>query len=153
MKNKVATLVMATLLLLYLVLVGRYAVLLIVSENGIARAMGVALAVLPMLGAWALVSELLFVVRAEKLVGILGERGELPVDDLPRMPSGRPDRAAADEQFPQYQRLAEERPTEWKSWVLLGLAYDASGDRKRARWATRRAIRLYRNKAVVEQIR
>lgn len=152
MKNKVATLVMATLLLLYLVLVGRYAVLLIVSENGIARAMGVALAVLPILGAWALVSELLFVVRAEKLVGILGERGELPVDDLPRMPSGRPDRAAADEQFPQYQRLAEERPTEWKSWVLLGLAYDASGDRKRARWATRRAIRLYRNKAVVEQI-
>lgn len=152
MKNKLATLVMAALLLLYLVFVGRQAVLLIMTENGIARAMGVALAVLPVLGVWALVAELLFVVRAEKLVAILAERGELPVDDLPRLPSGRPDRAAADEQFPQYQQLAEERPTEWKSWLLLGLAYDASGDRKRARWATRRAIRMYRGKKAVDQL-
>ncbi|MET0990510.1 MAG: hypothetical protein ABWY54_07680, partial [Glaciihabitans sp.] len=142
MKNKIATLVMAALLLLYLVLVGRYAVLLILSESPTAKVMGVALAVLPILGVWALVAELLFVVRAEKLVAILAERGELPVDDLPRLPSGRPDRVAADTQFPIYQQLAEERPHEWKSWLLLGLAYDASGDRKRARWATRRAIRL-----------
>lgn len=152
MKNKLATLVMAALLLLYLILVGRYALLLIVSESGIGRAMGIALAVLPILGAWALAAELLFVVRAQKLVSILAERDELPVDDLPRLPSGRPDPKAADEQFPQYQQLAEERPGEWKSWVLLGLAYDASGDRKRARWATRRAIRLYRGKTAVEQL-
>lgn len=151
MKNKIATLVMAALLLLYLVLVGRYAVLLILSESPTAKVMGVALAVLPILGVWALVAELLFVVRAEKLVAILAERGELPVDDLPRLPSGRPDRAAADTQFPIYQQLAEERPLEWKSWLLLGLAYDASGDRKRARWATRRAIRLHRGKDVADQ--
>jgi hypothetical protein len=145
-KNKIATLVMAALLLLYLVLVGRYAYLLIVSDAPTARVMGIALAVLPVLGAWALIAELSFVIRAEKLVGILAERGELPVDDLPRLPSGRPDRAAADLQFPQYQQLAEKRPDEWKSWVLLGLAYDASGDRKRGRWSMRRAIRLHRGK-------
>jgi hypothetical protein len=145
MKNKIATLVMAALLLLYLVLVGRYAALLITSDSTTGRVMGIALAVLPVLGAWALIAELAFVIRAEKLVAILAERGELPIDDLPRLPSGRPDRAAADLQFPHYQRLAEERPTEWKSWLLLGLAYDASGDRKRARWATRRAIRIHRD--------
>lgn len=139
---------MAALLLLYLVLVGRYAVILITSGSTTGLVMGIALAVLPILGAWALVAELAFVVRAGKLVAILSERGELPIDDLPRLPSGRPDRAAADLQFPQYQQLVEERPTEWKSWLLLGLAYDASGDRKRARWATRRAIRMHRGKPV-----
>jgi hypothetical protein len=150
MKNKLATLVMAALLLLYLVLVGRYAFLLIVSDAPTARVMGVALAVLPLLGAWALVAELTFVIRAQKLVDILAERGELPVDDLPRLPSGRPDRAAADLQFPQYQQIAEDHPTEWKSWVLLGLAYDASGDRKRGRWSMRRAIRLHSGKQLLD---
>lgn len=144
MKARIAALVMAALLVLYLVLVMRYAVLLILSDSGIATAMGVALAVLPLIGGWALIVEIMFVVRAESLVKRLGALGGLPVDDLPRLPSGRIDPAAADVQFPAYRAAAEANPTDWKSWVLLGLAYDASGDRKRARWATRRAIGLER---------
>ena len=144
MKNRIAALVMAVLLVLYLVLVSQYAYLLIVSESPIAKAMGIALAVLPLVGAWALVADLTFVVRAERLVKRMGDAGELPVDDLPRLPSGRPDPEAADREFPKYQAEVEAEPQSWKAWVRLGLAYDASGDRRRARWATRMAIRLER---------
>jgi predicted Zn-dependent protease len=68
----------------------------------------------------------------------------LPVDTLPHLPSGRPDRAAADLDFPKYQAEVEEHPEDWTRWYRLALAYDASGDRRRARWATRRAIRVER---------
>jgi hypothetical protein len=148
MKNRVASLVMAALLVLYLVLVVQYAVLLILDPTPLAKVSGVALIVLPLIGAWALFSDLLFVVRAERLVKRLGAAGELPVDELPRLPSGRPDPAAADAEFPHYQAMVEADPGNWKPWVLLGWAYDASGDRRRARWATRRAIRLERGKPV-----
>jgi hypothetical protein len=143
-KNRIASLVMAALLLLYLVFVIQYAVLLMVSESGIARAMGIALVVLPLIGAWALANDLIFVVRGQRLVKRMAEARELPVDDLPRLPSGRIDPAAADLQFPKFQADVEASPGDWKRWVLLGLAYDASGDRRRARWATRKAIRLER---------
>ena len=82
---------MAALLGLYLVFVFQYALLLIGSQNGIAKALGIALLVLPIVGAWALVSEIVFVVRGQRLVRRLGEQGGLPVDDLPRLPSGRID--------------------------------------------------------------
>ncbi len=144
MKNRLAALIMAALLVLYLLLVTQYVVLLIAADNGIAKAMGIALAVLPIVGAWALAADLLFVVRGQKLLRRLGELGELPVDDLPRLPSGRPDPAEADKQFPLFKAEVEARPEDWKAWLRLALAYDASGDRRRARWATRQAIRIER---------
>lgn len=144
MKNRIAAITMAALLVLYLVLVLRYAVLLVLSDNPFAIASGIALAVLPLLGGWALVLEIMFVVRAERLVARLAALGQLPIDDLPRLPSGRIDPKAGDAQFPAYKAEVEANPSDWKSWVRLGLAYDASGDRKRARWATRQAITLER---------
>jgi len=66
------------------------------------------------------------------------------VDDLPKLPSGRADPALADAQFPPYKVAVEAEPESWQAWFRLGLAYDASGDRPRARWATREAIRLAR---------
>ena len=40
--------------------------------------------------------------------------------------------------------LTPEHLDSWRAWLRLGLAYDASADRKRARWATREAIKLSR---------
>lgn len=145
MTSRIATIVMAALLVLYLVFVGGYALLLINSESGIAKALGVALAILPLVGAWALVSDLVFVIRGERLLTRLGAEGGLPVDDLPRRPSGRPVPEAADAEFPRYQAEVEGSPESWRAWLRLGLAYDASGDRRRARWATRKAIALERS--------
>lgn len=144
MRVKVAGLVMAALLVLYLVVVAQYALVLIGTEVPVAVAMGVALLVLPLIGAWALAVELIFAFRAERLLGVLRAKDGLPVDDLPRLPSGRPDPAAADAQFPTYQAEVEAAPDSWRARFRLSLAYDASGDRKRARWAMRESIKLER---------
>jgi hypothetical protein len=143
-RGKIAGLVMAALLALYLVVVVQYAIVLLGTDEPAGRAMGVALLVLPIVGAWALAAELVFAFRAERLLGMLRAEGGLPVDDLPRLPSGRPDHEAADAQFPLYQAEAEASPQSWRAWFRLSLAYDASGDRKRARWAMRESIRLER---------
>jgi hypothetical protein len=135
---------MAALLLLYLVFTIQYAVRLLLDPQPLGKAIGAALLVLPLLGLWVLVAELLFAIRAERLAARLGREGGLPVDDLPKLPSGRPDPAAADLRFPEYQAAVEAAPDDWGAWFRLGLAYDASGDRRRARWATRRAIALSR---------
>jgi hypothetical protein len=144
MSSRIGAIIMAALLALYLVFVMQYAIILMSTGNGYAIALGIALAVLPIVGAWALVSELLFVWRGQRLVRLLGDEGGLPVDDLPRLPSGRIDPAVADERFPAAKAAVEASPSDWRPWLLLGLAYDASGDRSRARWATRRAISLER---------
>lgn len=145
MSGRIAAIVMAVLLGLYIVFVAQYAVLLILSDEPAAKGMGIALAVLPVIAAFTLIAELLFVRRGQRLVKRLGEEGGLPVDDLPRLPSGRPDPVAADAEFPKYKAEVEASPGDWRAWLRLGLAYDASGDRRRARWATRKAIALERS--------
>ena len=144
--RRLPALLMAALLLLYLVFTIQYAVRLILDPAPVGKAIGAALLVLPLIGLWVLVAELLFAVRAERLAARLDREGGLPVDDLPKLPSGRPDPAEADKRFPEYQAAVEAAPDDWGAWFRLGLAYDASGDRRRARWATRRAIALSRKK-------
>jgi len=135
---------MAVLLALYLVLLGQRAVLFVASGEPVAVILGIFLFVLPLLGLWALGRELLFGIRSNELVRRLDAEGGLPVDDLPKRASGRPERSAADAQFPLYRAQVESDPENWRSWLLLGLAYDASGDRRRARQAVRNAIALSR---------
>lgn len=144
MKIRIAVAVMAALLALYLAFAIRYGLLLIGVGEPIGIALGVALLVFPAVAAGALVAELLFTVRADRLGQRLAAEGGLPDEELALRPSGRIDRAAADAVFPKYKKDAEDHPDDWRAWYRLGLAYDASGDRRRARWATRRAITLSR---------
>jgi hypothetical protein len=144
MKGRTAALVMSALLVLYLVRVLQLAIRLIAVDNGVSKLLGIALLVLPLLGAWALVAEILFGLRSQRLVRRLDAAGELPVDALPQRTSGRPERAAADAEFPRYKAEVEADPGNWKAWFRLGLSYDASGDRSRARQSVRRAIALER---------
>ena len=145
MKGRTAALVMALLLLLYVVLVGQRAVLFVSTGEPVAIALGVALLVLPLLGLFALVVELRFGLRTQEIVRQLAAEGELPVDDLPRRASGRYEREAADAAFPAYREAVEAAPDDWRAWFRLGLAYDACGDRRRARQALRWAIGLRRD--------
>jgi hypothetical protein len=142
--GKIGVITMTVLLGIYLVFVVRYGIALLSTGETVGIAMGIALLVLPLIGAWVIVRELLFVRNAQRLLAILGAEGGLPVDDLPRLPSGRVVAEAADAEFPRYKAAVEDQPDSWRAWVLLGLAYDASGDRRRARWATREAISIER---------
>lgn len=144
MRTRIAVAVMATLLALYLVFALRYGLILIGVGTPVAIGIGVGLLILPLVGAWALGAEILFVVRADRLAKRLESEGGMPAEPVPVSASGRPDRDAADALFPRYQVAVEASPESWRDWFRLGIAYDASGDRRRARWATRTAIRLAR---------
>lgn len=144
MQGRVAVAVMALLLLLYIGIVVWYGMLLVKSGVVIGIVMAVALWVLAVIAVWALVREIMFGVRTERLVRILDAEGSLPVDDMPHRASGRPERDAADAEFPAYKAEVEASPQSWRAWFRLGLAYDASGDRRRARAALREAISLSR---------
>jgi hypothetical protein len=132
------------LLVFYLVVSFQRSVLLMSDPNLVAKAIGAAYLVLPLVGAWALVRELLFGARTEQLAKILEAEGGLPEDTLPRTPAGRIVREAADLEFEKYRAEAEAAPEDWRSWFRLSCAYDASGDRKRARASMRDAVRLFR---------
>ncbi len=144
MRGRIAVIVMAVLLVLYFVLVGQRAVLFVATGEPVAVAIGTALIVLPLVGAWALYRELRFGAAAERLGRRVESEGALPDEQFPARPSGRLDRDAVDAAFPTYRAAVEAAPDDWRAWYRLGLAYDGAGDRRRARQAVREAIRLSR---------
>lgn len=135
---------LTALLALYVVLVGRTGVALVATGEPVAVGMGTAVLVLPVLAVWLLVREWRLAVQVQRMADELAAAGRLPVDDLPRRPSGRVDRAAADAAFDDARRAVEDAPEDWAAWFRLGFAYDAARDRSRARAALRTAARLRR---------
>lgn len=144
MKHRLGAIVMAALLVVYLAIVIQWSIVLLGVGSPVAVVMGVALLILPLIAGWAIYREVVFGIRTGRLVKVLDAEGALPLEVLPRRASGRPLREAADAEFPVYRREVEEAPASWRAWFRLGLAYDASGDRRRARQALREAIRLSR---------
>lgn len=144
MKTKIAVGFLTALTLLFAVLAVWSAVAFIMTDQWIAKIIGVGVIAIVVFGVWSLVREIRFGSDTEKLVNILESEGQLPEDNLPRV-RGRIDRDAADQEFEIYRAETEADPQNWRSWFRLGLAYDAAGDRKRARAALRDAINMYRS--------
>jgi len=142
MRVRLAVALMTVLLLLYVFLAGQRAIVLLASGETVGVVMGVALIVLPLLALWAIGRELWFGVRAQRMGERLDAEGGLPDEDLPVRPSGRIEREDGDALFPRYRADVEAHPDDWRARYRLGLAYDAAGDRRRAREAIRTAIRL-----------
>ena len=140
MKAKQTAFVLAVVFVAYAVLIGWRGVLLIEVGTPVPVVLGVAVLVIPLVGAYLVWREIQFGRQTEALARELEAAGGLPVDDLPRRPSGRVDRAAADEAFGRYKAAAEAAPDDWRVWFRLSTAYDAAGDRKRARATMRAAI-------------
>lgn len=144
MITKIGVGIVALALALYLVFAGQRAVIMLTSGEPVGIAMGIALVVLPAVGAWALVRELLFGGAASRLGKRLESEGGLPPEEVHVKPSGRVEREDADALFPKYRAEVEAAPDDWRTWYRLGLVYDAAGDRRRAREAVRKAIALSR---------
>ncbi len=143
MKTKIWVGAILLLFVFYLVAAFGSAARFINSAEPLAKVIGFAALVIPLVGVWILIREVLFGSRTQTMAGILESEGLLPEDNLPRTPSGRIVKAAADEDFVQYKDEVEANPESWKSWHRLALAYDASGDRRRARESMRTAIGFY----------
>ncbi|GAA1146542.1 hypothetical protein GCM10009630_51300 [Kribbella jejuensis] len=147
MRAKQTAFVLAVVFVAYAALIGYRGVLLIKVGTTVSVVLGLAVLVIPVIGAYLVWREIQFGRRTEVLAKELEAVGGLPVDDLPRRPSGRIDRAAADEAFGRYRAEAEAAPDDWRVWFRLSTAYDAAGDRKRARAAMRTAIGRHDSKS------
>lgn len=137
---------LSALLVLYIVAVADRGLALVRTGDPVAVALGLAVLVLPALGVWVLVREWRMGVAVQRMADELQQQGRLPVDDLPRSPGGRIDRAAADEAFAVARADVEASPEDWAAWYRLAFAYDAAGDRRRARETLRTAARLHRRR-------
>ena len=143
-RGRIFAAITVALLALYLAVTAQRGVLMISTGSPLLILLGAALMVLPAVGAWALIREVLFGIQVQRMGRTLDAEGGLPVDDLPRSPAGRIDRNAADAAFEHQRRETEQAPDDWRSWFRLSMAYDAAADRRRARQAMRHAVRLHR---------
>jgi len=145
MISRIGVGVMALCLALYIVVVGQRAVLMLTTGEPIAIAIGVALIVMPLIGAWALVREMQFGFAADKLGRTLDAEGGMPQAETELTPSGRIAKGDADPMIERYTAEADAAPTEWRARFRLGVVQDAAGRRKDARASIREAIRLSRS--------
>lgn len=137
----IATLVLV--LVFYFLLLGRIAIGLLISGDAAAAAIGVGVLILPLLGIWMVVATVRAALAHQHLARRIHAEGlELDVSGLPRRPSGRIDRAAADALFLEVKREWEADPDNWRVSYRLARAYDYAGDRTRARATMRRAVEL-----------
>ena len=126
----------------YFALVGYRGVYLLGDHRTSLKVLGVAVLVLPLVGAWVVAAELRFGFATARLTRLLDDEGEPPDPELPRTAGGRVDRAAADALFEQRRADVEAEPNQWRAWYRLAVAYDLAGDRRRARSAMRTALDL-----------
>jgi hypothetical protein len=105
--------------------------------------LGIAVLVLPFLGVWMVVATIRSGLAHQHLARRIHDEGlELDVADLPRRPSGRIERDAADALFARVKQEWEADPDNWRNSYRLARAYDYAGDRGRARDTMRRAVAL-----------
>jgi|SRR5690625_1740141 len=141
-RERALAVVMTVLVVAMLVLVLWRAYLLVRTDSVVAVTLGVAVAIIAVVGAWLLARSFGFGWNTQRLARRLEAEGALPVDDLPRRPSGRPERDAADIAFDQRKAEVDAAPDDWRAWYRVSVAYDDAGDRSRAREAMRQAIAL-----------
>ncbi|OBJ82647.1 hypothetical protein A5656_00145 [Mycobacterium gordonae] len=130
-------------MLVYFVLLGRIALVMVGSGRPAAVGLGLALLIMPFLGLWAMIATLRAGFSHQKLARRIADDGmELDVSSLPRRASGRIERGAADALFETVRTELEDDPDNWRHWYRLARAYDYAGDRRRAREAMKAAVQL-----------
>jgi hypothetical protein len=139
---KLGAVVMTALTMMYLWLLGGKAITLLQQPNVVGKIMGAFMLIMPAVAVWAIIVELIFGIRVEKMAAQVEAEGLWPIRDIETMPSGRPTKAAAQREFDRLKEEANAKPDDWHSWFNLALGYDACGDRKRARAGMRQALRM-----------
>jgi cytochrome c-type biogenesis protein CcmH/NrfG len=142
-RSRLVAALLVAALVVYLLLAGYRGVLLLRSGEPISVTLGVGVLLLPVVGAYVVWREVQFGFLTQRLARELAASGRWPQEELPKAPSGRPDRDAADALFAVRRDEVESSPEDWTAWFRLALAYEDARDRRRARAAMRRAIALH----------
>ncbi|MBJ7291531.1 hypothetical protein [Williamsia sp.] len=128
-------------LIFYIGLLGYRGIELIQDGSVVGIGLGIGVLLLPLLGIWMLVATLRAGITHQRLGRRMREEGrELDVSSLPRRPSGRLERDAADELFATVRTEWEADPDNWRNTYRISRAYDYAGDRTRARAMMKRAV-------------
>ena len=125
-----------------LVLVGWRGVLLIGEGTPTTVLLGLAVIVLPVVGAWVLWREVQFGIESQQMARELEVEGGCRSTTCPAGRAGDPALRPTPRSRSAGQRRGGARRL--ALMVRLGIAYDDAGDRRRARQAMRQARRLYR---------
>ena len=125
MGARTLALILSAILAVYLVLLGRTGVLLVLSGSVAGLALGLAILVFPVMGAWIIYRELRFGFTAQKM-------------------SEAMDGAAIDQEFEVVKAAVQADPKDWRSWFKVSLAYDEAGDRRQSRKSMHHAAALFR---------
>jgi hypothetical protein len=134
---------MCVALVVYFLLLGRISMAFITTGEPAAIGLGLALLIFPLVGIWVMVSTLRAGLAHQRLARLINDEGmELDVSSLPRMPSGRIQRDAADALFETVRKELDNDPHNWRRWYRLARAYDYAGDRSRARETMRKAVEM-----------
>lgn len=147
MRVRIIVAVLVAVLVFYFFLLADRAFLLIGSGTFAGVALGIGVLLLPIIGVVLVVWELRFGWRTQQLGRRFEDDGAAardwpPAPELPRRPSGRVERDAADAYFETVKDRVEAAPEDWRGWYRLAQAYELAGDRKRARSTMRRSIDL-----------
>lgn len=127
----------------YFLLLGRIAFSLIGSGDVAGIGIGIGVLILPIVGVWIVYTSVRAALDHQRLARRIAEEGrELDTSHLPRRPSGRIERSAADQLFEQVKAEWEADPDNWRTCYRVARAYDYAGDRSRAREIMRRAVEL-----------
>ena len=129
---------------LYFAFVADFAFAFLRADDLVAKGLGAALLVLPIVGAWWLVHEWRLGFAVQRMGAQLEREGRLPLHDGERDASGRLTEDAAQAIFEIARRTADERPDDWSAWFHVSHAYEANHDRRMARSSMLHAAELYR---------
>lgn len=144
---KLGAALMALLTLIYTALLANTGITLLLVDEPVARVMGALILVFPVFSLWVTIREFVFGVQVERLAAKIEREGKWPHFAFEYRPSGRPTRESADRVFESFALAAHKNPASAIAWFSLSLAYDAAGDRLRARQTMRKALALSRTKA------
>ncbi len=139
---KLGAVVMTALTMTYVFLLADKGLVLLQQESPVAKVMGALVLFLPVLAIWMIIRELRFGLKVEDMAQQLERDGGWPELNYETRPSGRPTKESAAAIFEKIRSQTEARPEDWANWFKLGLAYDAAGDRPRARRSMRKALAL-----------
>jgi hypothetical protein len=144
MNGKLSAALMGALTLIYVLLLSNTGFTLLAIDNLTAKAMGALILVFPVFAIWLTVMEFRFALRLEKLSKQIETDGTWPELKFEFRPSGRATKESAAIVFAEYAKKVAADADNYLNWFALGLAYDAAGDRRRARASMRRALKLSR---------
>lgn len=144
MKGNLSAAVMGVLTLIYVALLANTGFKLVAMDSAVAKSMGALILVFPIFAIWLTFMEFRFAVQLEKLTDRISAAGNFPKLAFEYRPSGRATKASAAIVFEEYAKKVAADESNYLNWFALGLAYDAAGDRRRARTAMRRALKLSR---------